>query len=327
MEVFGFYSPEIPGFIEEFASTPAMQRLKDVGMNCGCEYTHFPLYRRIQPHSRYTHSIGTGLITWHFSHDLSASVAALLHDIATPAFSHTVDFLNGDYINQESTEERTGDVIRSSAEICMLLGKYGLETEDVSDYHRYPIADNDSPRLSADRLEYSLSNMVNYGICSLDKVQSYYGDLCVAENENHEEELAFRTLELAEEFAICTVKCSRIYVAPEDRYSMQILSEILSGAIACGVITRADLYKDEQTVIARMLQSPEIRARWERFCALSSMVHAEANLQESRVIHAKRRFIDPLVTGHGRVSTLSHAYGTELDDFLHMDFSRPISAI
>ena len=327
MNVFGFYCPEVPAFIEEFANTPAMQRLKDVGMNCGCEYTNFPLYRRIQPHSRYTHSIGTGLITWHFSHDVRASVAALLHDIATPAFSHTVDFLNGDYIRQESTEERTEAVIRNSAEICALLRMYGLGIDDVSDYHRYPIADNDSPRLSADRLEYSLSNMVNYGICSEERARSYYDDLFAAENEEGKPELTFKTAELAEEFAFNAVKCSRIYVAPEDRYSMQSLSEILSDAIACGIITRGDLYEDEQTVISLMRKNPDIWARWEHFRKLSSMVPAENNLQGLRVIDAKRRFIDPLAFGRGRVRAWSPAYKAELEDFLTTDFLQPISAI
>ena len=33
-----------------------------------------------------------------------------------------------------------------------------IKIEEVEDYHLYPIADNDTPKLSSDRLEYSLSN-------------------------------------------------------------------------------------------------------------------------------------------------------------------------
>ena len=44
-------------------------------------------------------------------------------------------------------------------------------TEDVADYHRYPIADNDSPRLAADRLEYTLGNLFNYGFCSPEQLR------------------------------------------------------------------------------------------------------------------------------------------------------------
>ena len=38
---------------------------------------------------------------------IHATVAALLHDIATPVFAHVIDFLNNDYEKQESTEAET----------------------------------------------------------------------------------------------------------------------------------------------------------------------------------------------------------------------------
>ena len=39
-----------------------------------------------------------------------------------------------------------------------LLKRDNIKLEEVDDYHIYPVADNDTPKLSADRLEYSLSN-------------------------------------------------------------------------------------------------------------------------------------------------------------------------
>lgn len=153
------YTVSLPPELLAMAETPVMQRLLRVGMHCGCEYTAYPIYRdAVAPYSRYTHSLGTASIVWHFTHDLKQSVAGLLHDIATPAFAHVVDFLNGDHMRQESTESRTRMMIASSLELMALLDKSGLTLDDVDDYHRYPIADNDSPRLSADRLEYTLGN-------------------------------------------------------------------------------------------------------------------------------------------------------------------------
>lgn len=37
-----------------------------------------------------------------------------------------------------------------------LLKRDGISFEEISDYKRYPIADNPRPQLSADRLEYHL---------------------------------------------------------------------------------------------------------------------------------------------------------------------------
>ena len=68
---------ELPPFLAELAATPPMQRLKQVGMNCGCEYTQFPLFAECPPYSRYDHSLGTAQIVWHFSGDKAAAAAAL----------------------------------------------------------------------------------------------------------------------------------------------------------------------------------------------------------------------------------------------------------
>ena len=110
-----------------------MQRLRQVGMNCGCEYTAFPRFAGWPPYSRFDHSVGVGLIVWHFTGDLRQSAAGLLHDVATPVFAHTVDFLNGDHLRQESTEARTAELIAASPELRALLARHGLAPEDVSD--------------------------------------------------------------------------------------------------------------------------------------------------------------------------------------------------
>ena len=168
------YHSSIPSFIQEFASTPLMQRLKDVGMNCGCEYTNLKVFNELETYSRYDHSIGVALIIYHFTHDIKMSIAGLLHDISTPIFAHVIDFMNKDYINQESTENDTKKMIDESIEIQELLHKYHLCSDDVCDYHLYSIADNKSPQLSADRLEYTLGNLYNYGFCSLKQIKNFY---------------------------------------------------------------------------------------------------------------------------------------------------------
>ena len=96
-ELWPVYHPDVPGFLQALAETPELRRLKEVGMNCGCEYTDFPLYRHTKPYSRFDHSVGVALILWHFTGSPRQTVAGLLHDIATPVFAHVVDFLNGDH--------------------------------------------------------------------------------------------------------------------------------------------------------------------------------------------------------------------------------------
>ena len=141
------------------------------------------------------------LIIWHFTHDKKQTLAGLFHDIATPVFKHCIDFMNGDSETQESTEERTTDIIRNSKQIMSLLERDGIKLEEVNDYKIYPIADNNTPQLSADRLEYSLSNaLFTYKTKSFSEIKEIYNDIEIQKNENNEEEIGFKTQKIAEIF-------------------------------------------------------------------------------------------------------------------------------
>ena len=329
------YSPDVPGFLREAAESPELIRLKEVGMNCGCEYTSFPRFRDLAPYSRYAHSVGVGHITWRFTGDARASLAALAHDIATPCFAHVIDFLNGDYLRQESTEDGTARLIGSSGAIQRVLRALGLHTADVSDYHAYPIADNDTPRLSADRLEYTLGNLVNFGLSSLDEVRAMYENLRVAANEDGAPELAFRDADAARRFALLALECSRIYVSDADRVAMQYLAELLGEAIAAGVVARADLWGTEPELIARLEADPIFREKWRAYRALNATERRAApGLARAgegwRIIPAKKRWIDPLVCPPGseavRVSAISPDFARAARSFLEQSQAETIRA-
>lgn len=322
MEHYHLYHHTVPSFLQGFVQAPAVQRLKRIGMNCGCEYTSFPLFRRLESYSRYDHSFGVALIVWHFTQSRPQSVAGLLHDIATPVFAHVIDFMNGDYLKQDSTEAGTEKMISDSPELQESLRQSGLSNADVCDYHRYPVADNDSPQLSADRLEYSLGNMLNFGFCSMDAAKAIYDDLTVDYNEAGQDELMFGTADAAETFAVLALKCSGIYVSDEDRYAMQILSEILRSALLRGIITADDLYSTESEVISKLSQDQQTAAQWNDFCSLGKITRSgsKAAWGSWRQIDAKRRFIDPMVRGKGRVSALSPSFKKALDSFTGTKF-------
>ena len=317
MDHYHIYHDEIPDFLRECMDTPIVQRIKSIGMNCGCEYTAFPRFAGIDPYSRYDHSVGVALIIWHFTHDRKQVIAGLLHDVATPVFAHVVDFMHGDYLRQESTEDGTEMLIAGSAELQAVLRKYGLTTKDVCDYHRYPIADNDSPLLSADRLEYTLGNSINYRICTAEDAQRIYRNITVGMNEYGNEELMFKDRLVAEAFAKAALACSKIYVSDEDRYAMQILSEILRYAIEHQVIREEDLYSTEPEVIGKFLSDERTASLWNSFCSYRQILSAPQPGTSGcwQKIAAKKRFIDPMVQGEGRISELSSEFADNLNAY------------
>ena len=317
------YHPRIPPLLRHLAYTPPLERLRQVGMNCGCEYTDFPRFRALPPYSRFRHSMGTGLIVWHFTHDEAQAAAGLLHDISTPVFAHVVDFLRGDHLTQTSTENGTTGLIAGSPEICRVLAAHALTAEQVCDYHRYPIADKDSPRLSADRLEYTLGNAVNYGFLSTGQARALYRDLTVISNEDGAPELAFRSRETASAFAGAALRCARVYVADEDRFAMEALASLLRLALDRQILSDGDLMSTEPAVIARLRADPVCGPLWRRFRSFARLRRAEERPPEGDWLRvgAKLRWIDPLTVGAGRASQWNAGLAAEMEAFRKTDFS------
>ena len=220
-------SNEIPDFLNDYINTPQMQKLSGISVSCGTYYTK--LFDKMVWYSSLEHSIAVSLIVWNFTKDKKQTIAGLFHDIATPVFKHSIDFMNGDYKKQESTEDLTTQIISESKEIMSLLKRDGIKIEEVDNYHIYPIADNDTPMLSADRLEYTLSN--GLGACkniwNLEEVKEIYENIEIQKNEQGIEELGFKDIKIAEKFVDITSKLSIIYIEDRTRYSMQLIADIL----------------------------------------------------------------------------------------------------
>lgn len=323
MNLLDIYSDDFPLFIEELINTPEFRRLENVGMNCGCEYTSFPIFAKGKEYTRYKHSIGVALIIWHFTKDIKQSIAGLLHDISSPVFAHVVDFLNGDHENQESTEEKTEEIIENSKEIQKILKKYNLTTKDVYDYHMYPIADNDSPLLSADRLEYTLGNAFYYDFKSMDELKSMYDDLVVSKNEFGQDEISFKSLDKATEFASVSILNSKVYTADYDRFSMQYLADLLKLAVDKNIITLDDLYTTEDEVILKLERDEELNSKFKEFKGFSKILTSKEKPNHGYWVNipAKRRYINPRVASLGRVTDLSENLSKEINDFLKVDFN------
>ena len=303
-----------------------MQRLKGIEMNCGCERTSWPLFKALKPYSRYEHSLGTALIVWSFTHDVKQSTAALFHDISTPCFAHSIDFLLGDYSEQEATEGKTRQIIEESREITDLLQEYGLAVDQVCDYHIYPAADSPAPHLCADRFEYSLRNMINYGICGPSVPEKLYKDIVLVENEKGFEEFAFKSTECGHLFAMNAIKCSHVYACETDRYTMQRLSEIVAKAISSGLFSFDELFEKTEDVIVGLIENDVVLGpQWKEFCNMHGTVSSETlpepytpqNPGPWRKLPVKKRVINPLVVGQGRASDLFADFREEMEAFIN----------
>lgn len=240
---------DYPDFLQKYIQLPILQRLKNIGLLCGSDWTK--LFKNRFYYSRLDHSIGVALIVWHFTHDKAQTIAGLLHDISTPTFSHVSDFRKGDALTQTATEGPTATIIRSDKNLQKLLAEDGLTCAQVEDYHVYPVADNEIPQLSADRLEYMFpSGMVLEGSWSLDDIQRSYADLEVLTNEYSQPELGFNTLSIAEDYCRRFCMTGHILQMNEDKLVLHMLGQIMNLAVSEGILAEKDfMFKTEQQII------------------------------------------------------------------------------
>lgn len=300
-EYFKILSPEIPEFLKEYIETEQMQKQAGISVSCGTYYSK--LFPNIKLwFSSLDHSVAVSLIIWNFTKDKKQTLSGLLHDIATPAFKHCIDFLNGDYEKQESTEELTTKIISESKEIMNLLDRDGIKIEEVSDYHIYPIADNDTPQLSADRLEYTLSNGlgVRKSIWNLKEIKEIYENIEIQKNEDGIEELGFKDKILAEKFVKGMSELSVSYITNETKITMQFLADIIKRMNQKGLINKEDLYKLSEKNIIEKIENCEydnISKSFKTWRNTTQINESDIPVEDKYCvsINAKRRYINPLV--------------------------------
>ena len=201
----------------------------------------------------------------------------------------------------------------------------------MDDYHRYPIADNDSPRLSSDRLEYTLGNAYRVFGASLDEISAVYENLTVLESEDGQPELSFQDLTAAQVFSKWSLQQSHWFVSDDDRFFMQALSDLLRLALQEGVIARDDLWRTEPEVIAKLEADPRMKAYWSRYRRITGTASGQTPPEDTYAvkIRAKKRCIDPLVRtnrGAKRLTDLDADFAAQLQAFLRDDFDRYIWA-
>lgn len=321
---FHVIAPDYPDWLDEYATTPRMQKLANISTTCGIVYSN--MFNPRFFYSVLEHSKTVAAIVWHFTHDRRQTLAGLFHDIATPAFKHCVDFMNGDYITQESTEEHTSRFIAESPEIVALLKRDKIKISDIDNYHRSPIADNDTPQLSADRLEYTLYNaLFTYPMATLNQISSIYRDIEVQQNPTGVVELGFKTKKNAREFAVIASKLSTLYRGDREIYSMQFIADILRSLSQRGDICVADLYEKTESEIIDLINNSQYNTAFHNWCNATEVQSSKTAPKDLYYVHrpTKIRYIDPLWQGE-RISKQCKTAAKAIEKNLSYDMDKYI---
>lgn len=326
---FKILEPNFPDWLNEYIYTKKLLSLQYISVTCGTIYSD--LFESNFFFSSLDHSVAVALIVWHFTHDKKQTLSGLFHDIATPVFKHCVDFLNGDYMIQESTEDLTTEIIKNSKEIITLLKRDNINISEVDNYHFYPIADNDTPKLSADRLEYSLSNaLFTYRLLDLESIKEIYDDIDIQKNEENEIELGFKTKKIARNFVKITSKLSVIYREDRTRYSMQLIADILKRLSNENKISKKDLYELKESEVIDIIDSSKYSNIFNIWKNAKKVKVSKEEPKNVYYVHheAKIRYIDPLFNGK-RISKcckiankmIENNLAYDMNNYVYLDFN------
>lgn len=330
-------SPNYPSFLDKYIKLPILQRLKGVGLLCGTDWTK--LYKNRLYYSRLDHSIGVALIIWNFTHDKAQTIAGLLHDVSTPVFSHVSDFRKGDALTQTATEAHNASIIKSSKELLVLLKEDNLTVDQVEDYHKYPIADNEIPSLSADRLEYMFpSGMALDGCWTMDEVSYCYNDVDILTNEKGMVELGFKHIKNAELYCYKFCMIGHILQLNENKLTLHLLGQIMNKSDELGLFHESDFMTKSEKEIIEKLDNALLKNKdsltdelkklsnlYNTFKNMTKIEHSPTSLNSNEYfnvsLNVKLRYINPLVINPitnkaVRLNTVSEKSDQLIKDFL-----------
>lgn len=291
---FKIISNEFPLFLIPYIETKTMMRLNNISFFCAMEYGNKDLYKFKYYVSRLTHSISTSLIVWNITKDKKQTLAALFHDAGTPATSHVIDYLNNDYVVQESTEKNLKDFLLKDNKIKTLLTKDNLSIEDVTNFKKYTLVDNKRPKLCADRLDgiflTSLAWAKNIDLKNINKI---YKNIYITTNEYNEKEYSFKNKKYANELVKLNDKFNELTNDILDYNSMQMLSNIIKYLIEQKIIKYDDLYTLDDHSIFKIINKESKKDNILKN-KLKDFIRLE-NIQTKNIPKLKQRKLNPLI--------------------------------
>jgi hypothetical protein len=251
---------DMPEFLKKYLNVPCLLRLKNIGYFCGMNYASKNIYDFKENITRYDHSITTALLTWHLTKNKYETLAALFHDISTPCFSHVIDYMNKDYELQESTEEYTKKILTSDETLLQYLKEDYLDINNICNFKKYSVVDNNRPKLCADRLDgIILTSIAWTNNINKKQITNIINSVRIFKNEDNEEEIGFTDKKIASEVLNMSKKINYYCHTKEDNYMMDLLAKITKIAIKKNIITYEQLYfLGENTLLNILMKSNDL---------------------------------------------------------------------
>ncbi len=256
------------------------------------------LVRQGRSVSRFEHSVGVMLLTRALGGSVMEQAAGLLQDVSHTAFSHTVDYVFRD--RKEQFHESIFRSVVQDSDLPEILREHRLAWELLFEPGNLKIVDAPAPALCADRIDYTLRDLVRFGHIKALDARDFVGALSVFDGV-----VVCMRQDMAERFVgWYSYLVEQLFMNPLELYVHDEFASIIRDAMRDGVVSRDDLVGVDSAILDKLTAHEALRIRLKTLLSIKEVVADEA-LGERRV-YSKGRTIDPPVLAAGKVVPLSH---------------------
>lgn len=264
-----------------------VQRLKNISQGGAVTIANPSL-----DHTRYDHSVGVMHLIKRLNGSLQEQIAGLLHDISHTAFSHLVD-----YVLENHVEDYHETIFRetiSHPTIIAVLSSEQLNVEEFFDLDKFSILEYPLPGLCADRIDYTLRDLFKWQHITKADIDWFLDGLLVVDNRIVVKNVAYARW-FKEKYTCLT---EHYFKEDDNRLSNLFMKSIVQKYYRTGQITLNDFKKDDAFLIKKIenLTGNDIHDLYRHWCR---------NNVDKPDFTRKKRIIDPEILYEDRIIKLS----------------------
>ena len=315
------YSHDISDFICKTVDNKLFNRIRDISKNKGVEISGFNVFPF--KYSRLDHSFGVAIILERFKQSKGHVLEALIHELSKPSFSYSYEYLLSyfkikDYVQPQLDKNIVNDSISAD------------EIKAYSEYNGdYFLGFADFPYLSADNLEFILSNGYLTGLLDIKEIEDIYNNVSILLNEEGNEEFGFTDIRIAESFFKLSIEIGKRNRSYEAKITKRLIADVLMLMMRREEISIDDLFIHSDIELIELgMSSSDVRIRegWEEIANLNKVFTKFSPTNDPKKYCVKVEepsiYIDPLVktkAGTFRLSSINNNIEHDIVTYLETD--------
>jgi HD superfamily phosphohydrolase len=258
--------------------------------------------------------VGTMLLVRRLDGSLEEQMAALLHDVSHTAFSHVIDYVVDGHDDQSYHEDIKEDYL-AGTELPELLNRFGYDWRDFLQEDDYPILEQPSPRLCADRVDYFLRDARSLGLANQPEIETALKSLVIADGR-----IATDDLQIARWLGYTYIKADDASWANFREVGLyEVTARVILRGLETGLISEDDFLLTDEPFWDRLQASDDPNLNeWLSLVSPATRFEWDEEKPTFRV-STKLRAIDPDVLDGGRpmpLSTLDPDFAQHKNEYL-----------